>query len=250
MAMRNNWARVLVVLTVAAACLVGLAARAALAKSGSTDRVLRHAVFFKFKDGTSQEDVKKVVDAFRALPGKIEQIRGFELGESLPESGRNDGLTHAFFLSFDDEAGREVYLPHPAHKEFGSVLRPHLDKVFVIDYWGTPQPERPKKVLKHAVFFKFKDGTSDEAKRIVEEGLASLPGKIDTIKGFEWGTNNSPEKHDQGFTHCFMFTFDSEKGLKEYAEHPAHVEVANDLRPKMEQIRVIDFFADEVPVKK
>jgi hypothetical protein len=101
------------------------------------------------------------------------------------------------------------------------------------------------KELKHAVFFKFKDGTSDEEIRAVESGLAGLPAKIDTIKAFEWGTNNSPETHDQGFTHCFMFTFESEEGLKEYADHPAHVGEAQKLIPKMEKIRVIDFWADD-----
>ncbi|MCB0070159.1 MAG: Dabb family protein, partial [Caldilineaceae bacterium] len=26
--------------------------------------------------------------------------------------------------------------PHPAHQAFGQVLRPHLDKVLVFDYWA------------------------------------------------------------------------------------------------------------------
>ena len=219
------------------------------AETSGEEKVLRHAVFFKFKDGASKEDVKGVVDAFRALPAKIEEIRGFELGESLPKSERNDGLTHCFLLTFDDEAGRGVYLPHPAHKEFGNVLRPHLEKVFVIDYWGAAQKEKAKKALKHAVFFKFKEGTPDEEVNAVEDGLAALPAKIDTIKAFEWGKNNSPEKHDQGFTHCFMFTFDSEVELKEYLDHPEHTAVVKILRPMLEKARVLDFFAEEVPVK-
>ncbi|MFN6127640.1 MAG: Dabb family protein, partial [Planctomycetota bacterium] len=33
-------------------------------------------------------------------------------------------------------ADRKVYLPHPAHKAFVDVLKPHLDKVQVIDYWA------------------------------------------------------------------------------------------------------------------
>jgi hypothetical protein len=73
-----------------------------------------------------------------------------------------------------------------------------------------------------------------------------MAAKIDAIKAFEWGTNNSPETHDQGFTHCFMLTFDSAEGLKEYAEHPAHVAEAEKLFPKVEKIRVLDFWADEV----
>ncbi len=238
-----------IVVVLGLACL-SAANSCVAAESKEQEKVLRHAVFFKFKDGTPKEDVRKVVDAFRSLPEKIEEIRGFELGEVLPESGRNDGLTHGFFLTFADEAGRATYLPHPAHKEFGSVLRPHLDKVFVIDYWGKPVAEPPKRSLKHAVFFKFKEGTSAEAKKQVEEGLSSLPAEIEEIKAFEWGTNNSPETHDQGFTHCFMLTFDSEKDLQTYSDHPTHVAVAKDLVPKMEKIRVIDFFADQVPILK
>jgi hypothetical protein len=217
------------------------------AEAKEKDKVLRHAVFFKFKDGTTKEELKGIVDAFRALPTKIEEIRGFELGESLPKSERNDGLTHCFFLTFADEKGREVYLPHPAHDEFVGVLRPHLDKVFVIDYWGQPREKLPKQALRHAVFFKFKDGTPEDAVKKIEDGLAALPGKIDVIRAFEWGKNNSPEKHDEGFTHCFVFTFDSEKSLKQYMEHAAHVEVVRELLPILEKVRVIDFFAEEVP---
>ena len=33
-------------------------------------------------------------------------------------------------------AARAEYLPHPAHKEFGAILGPHLDDVLVIDYWA------------------------------------------------------------------------------------------------------------------
>lgn len=30
--------------------------------------------------------------------------------------------------------GLEVYLPHPDHQAFVSLLRPKLEKVFVLDY--------------------------------------------------------------------------------------------------------------------
>ena len=38
------------------------------------------------------------------------------------------------FLPFDDAAGRKVYLPHPAHKEFVDLVGPSVEKVLVIDY--------------------------------------------------------------------------------------------------------------------
>lgn len=107
--------------------------------AGSTmaqQNTLRHVVMFKFKDGTSAADIKKVEDAFRALPSKIKEIKGFEFGVNNSPEQLNQGFTHCFFLTFSSEKDREVYLPHPAHKAFGDILKPHLDKVLVVDYWS------------------------------------------------------------------------------------------------------------------
>ena len=103
-----------------------------------SDSLLRHTVFFKFKDGTTAEQMKKVEDAFSALPSKIEQIKGYEWGLNNSPEGLNKGFTHAFFLTFESEEDRAMYLPHPDHKAFGAVLTPHLDDVFVVDYWTKP----------------------------------------------------------------------------------------------------------------
>lgn len=99
-------------------------------------KMLRHAVLFKFKDTSSLEDIKKVEDAFRALPSKIKEIQSIEWGTNNSPENLNQGFTHLFFLTFKSEEGRAVYLPHPAHKAFGAVLGPHLDKVLVLDYWA------------------------------------------------------------------------------------------------------------------
>ncbi|MFX0558136.1 Dabb family protein [Maribacter sp. CXY002] len=99
------------------------------------DSLLRHVVLFKFKDDTSKEDIKKVEDAFNALPSKIKQITGYEWGTNNSPEGLDKGFTHCFFLTFKSEADRAIYLPHPDHKAFGDVLGPHLDDVLVLDYW-------------------------------------------------------------------------------------------------------------------
>lgn len=103
------------------------------------DSVLRHVVLIKFKDSTAQADIKKVEDAFSALPDKIPQIKGYEWGINNSPEGLDKGLTHCFFLTFDSEEDRAIYLPHPDHKAFGEVLGPHLDDVLVIDYWAKNQ---------------------------------------------------------------------------------------------------------------
>jgi hypothetical protein len=116
-------------------CMAMIVAAQAQNTTGREDSLLRHVVLFKFKDGTSAADVKKVEDAFRALPSKIPEIKTLEWGTNNSPEGLNQGFTHCFFLSFGSEQDRAAYLPHPAHKAFGNVLGPHLDKVLVVDYW-------------------------------------------------------------------------------------------------------------------
>ena len=208
-------------------------------------KVLRHAVFFSFKNESSEEDIQGVVNAFRELPSKVKEITDFAWGTNNSPEGLNDGFTHCFLLTFKDEAGRAVYLPHDAHKAFGNVLRPHMKSVFVVDYWGTPSDVALEKELKHAVFFRFKADAAPEAITKVEEAFAALPSKIDTIKAFEWGINNSPEKHAAGFTHCFMVTFDSEEGRATYLPHPDHAAFVEIIKPVLDAPRVMDFWAQD-----
>ena len=107
------------------------------AAADKQEKVLRHVVMFQFKDSASKEDVQSVVDAFRQLPSKINQIDSFEYGTNNSPEGLADGFTHCFLVTFKSEKDREIYLPHEAHQAFVEVLKPHLEKVMVIDYWAT-----------------------------------------------------------------------------------------------------------------
>jgi hypothetical protein len=109
-----------------------------LAVEGETKKVdggkLRHVVLFKFKDTTSAEKIKEIEDAFRGLPKKIPEIVDFEWGTNVSVENKSEGFTHCFIVSFKNADGRAVYLPHPAHKEFGAMLGSYLDKVLVVDF--------------------------------------------------------------------------------------------------------------------
>lgn len=95
----------------------------------------RHVVLFKFKETSSAEEVKKVEKAFAALKEvKDLNIQDYEWGKNVSPEGLNDGFTHCFFVTFKNKADLEAYLPHKAHKDFVSILKPHLDKVLVVDY--------------------------------------------------------------------------------------------------------------------
>lgn len=114
---------------------VGIIAVYFISASTKETKIIRHVVMFKFKDNATPAQVKQVEDAFRALPSKIKEIKSFEWGTNNSPESLNEGLTHCFFLSFASEKDRDIYLPHPAHKAFGAILKPYLDKVVVVDYW-------------------------------------------------------------------------------------------------------------------
>jgi hypothetical protein len=119
-----------------AVSFVMIGALVAGAQSKTEAKVLRHVVLFKFKDTSTPEDVKKVEEAFAALPGKLSVIKGYEWGKNNSPENLNQGLTHCFLLTFSNEKDRDAYLVHPDHKAFGKILGPHLDKVTVVDYWA------------------------------------------------------------------------------------------------------------------
>ncbi|MFN0068384.1 MAG: Dabb family protein [Limisphaerales bacterium] len=99
---------------------------------------LVHMVSFKFKDTASKEDIRKVEEAFAALPGKISQIASFEWGTNVSPEKHDKGFTHGFILTFRTEKDRDDYLVHPDHTKFGALVGPLVADVFVVDFWAKP----------------------------------------------------------------------------------------------------------------
>ena len=117
-------------------CILIMSGTSAFAQTKKNASVLRHVVLFKFTDASQPADVKKVEDAFRALSGKISLIKDFEWGTNSSPENLNQGLTHCFLVTFTSDKDRDAYLVHPDHQAFVEILKPHLDKVTVIDYWS------------------------------------------------------------------------------------------------------------------
>ncbi len=95
---------------------------------------IRHVVMFKFKDDATAEQVAAIEKHFAQLKHDIPEIVDYEWGTNNSPEGLADGFTHCFLVTFNNDAGRAIYLPHPAHKDFVTHLKPILDKVMVIDY--------------------------------------------------------------------------------------------------------------------
>ena len=103
--------------------------------------------------------------------------------------------------------------------------------------------EMKDRLLRHVVLFKFKEDADPAAIKAVEEAFAALPSKIDAIHDLEWGTNNSPEDLARGYTHCFLVTFKSEEDRAAYLPHPAHKAFVEVLKPVIDEVHVVDYWA-------
>ena len=86
------------------------------------------------------------------------------------------------------------------------------------------------------------NATAEQIDTVVK-AFGDLPKQIDSIVDYEWGTNNSPEKLDKGFTHLFLVTFKDEAGREKYLPHPAHQAFVEKLKPILEEPMVIDYWA-------
>lgn len=101
-----------------------------------------------------------------------------------------------------------------------------------------------QKLLRHVVILSFKEGSTQAQIKLVADAFAALPQKIKQIKAFEWGTNNSPENLNQGFTHCFFVSFASEEDRNAYLPHAEHTAFVEILKPVLDKVLVIDYWTE------
>ena len=115
-----------------------------------------------------------------------------------------------------------------------------------LTYANTLTSDPPVKTMKstsvqHIVLFKFKPETTPEKMKEIVAAFEALPSKIKEIKGFKWGTNNSPENLNKGLTHAFILTFDNEKDRDAYLPHPAHKAFGGIVGAWLADVTVVDF---------
>ena len=99
--------------------------------------------------------------------------------------------------------------------------------------------------VSHLVSFKFKETATPEQIKEVETAFQDLKKKIPQIVSMEWGTNNSPENLNKGFTHGFVLTFTTEKDRDAYLVHPDHKAFGKLVGGVLADVFVLDFVAKE-----
>lgn len=94
--------------------------------------MIKHVVFFKFKQEASAAARRAVVDQLRALPDKIDVIRAFEIGEDIMHSARAWDVVE--IATYDDLQALELYTRHDDHVEVVLKLREICEAVGSVDY--------------------------------------------------------------------------------------------------------------------
>lgn len=101
---------------------------------------------------------------------------------------------------------------------------------------------RPTPVM-HVVVFKYKSTAAAADIKAVTDAFVALRHKIPGIRSFQFGTNNSTENLNKGFTHAYVITFENTQARDAYLSHPEHKKFVEMLTAKqiLEEPFVIDF---------
>ena len=99
------------------------------------------------------------------------------------------------------------------------------------------------KLLRHLVLLRFKAQTSAQGVAGIERAFVALRDQIDGVRDLEWGTDVSPEGLAKGYTHAFLLTFDDATARDAYLPHPTHQAFVAQLKPLLDDVLVIDYFA-------
>lgn len=81
---------------------------------------------------------------------------------------------------------------------------------------------KEKDQVRHVVVFKYKPEATEKQIEQVNKAFKDLKEKIPGIVSFEYGTNDSPENKNQGFTHVYLLTFEDAAARDAYLPHPEH----------------------------
>lgn len=96
-------------------------------------RGLRHCVIWHFKEGTTAEDERAVVDGLYAAR-VVPPTRSLAVGRSLGLSARSFGHTHLQVTTYDDFAGLEQFRADTTlHAPSGKRMQAHAATVTALD---------------------------------------------------------------------------------------------------------------------
>jgi hypothetical protein len=97
----------------------------------TSEKLLRHVVFFAFTDEATPEDINQIGIDFCGMPANIPAIHDLEWGSAI----NNGQYSHCLLVMFRSEADLKIYAGHPDHTSIGAKFKHLFSSVTEIDYW-------------------------------------------------------------------------------------------------------------------
>ncbi len=121
------------ILAGAALLALGVGAGAAVNKYGKPKSII-HVVTLYYKDGTTDEQKKSVLDGIEKMAAEIPgiknvwlrgvKVQGAYVEKQADGSMKSRPFTDAFAIEFEDERAFKAYDDHPAHRAWEKIYVP------------------------------------------------------------------------------------------------------------------------------
>jgi len=101
--------------------------------------MVSHVVLMKVRADLSAVERLALIDAFKQAIRNIPSVRGVRVGTRVThgagyETGALDTADYVVVVEFDDLAGLQAYLRHPAHGDLSTRFRQSLGSALVYDF--------------------------------------------------------------------------------------------------------------------
>lgn len=101
--------------------------------------MIEHVVLMKPRPELTADDRASFVTAFERAVREIPSVRGIRVGRRIVhgagyEGAAPDAADYMAIVEFDDLAGLQTYLRHPAHEELGVRFGQALSAAMVYDF--------------------------------------------------------------------------------------------------------------------
>jgi hypothetical protein len=84
--------------------------------------MIRHCVFVRFRGDVAEAERNAIYADLAALKDVVPGFLAISYGANVSPEGLHQGFADGFTIDFIDEAARDAYLVHPAHKAVGNRL--------------------------------------------------------------------------------------------------------------------------------
>lgn len=110
--------------------------------------MIAHLVLFRPRAELTEAERNALLDAIREASRRVPAVRRFAIGPRMADGpsyrlSAFPDFPYAALVEFDDRAGLEAYLAHPAHEALGRHFNAAAESALIYDYEMVAPDELP-----------------------------------------------------------------------------------------------------------